>query len=71
MGALNFDSSPWARVSIEGRVLGVTPLRGVHLPAGTHQLRLENSELGTSQTVVVEIKPGQSVSRFVSWEQRP
>lgn len=70
-GALNFDSSPWARVSLDGRVLGVTPLRGVHLPAGTHRLRLENSELGTSTTVVVEIKPGQSVSRFVGWEQRP
>lgn len=70
-GTLNFDCSPWARVSIAGRVLGVTPLRGVHLPAGTHQLRLENSELGTSTTVVVEIKPGQSVSRFFGWEQRP
>lgn len=70
-GTLNFDCSPWARVSIAGRVLGVTPLRGVHLPAGTHQLHLENSELGTSTTVVVEIKPGQSVSRFFGWEQRP
>jgi serine/threonine protein kinase len=71
MGTLNFDSSPWARVSVDGRMLGVTPLRGVHLPPGTHQLRLENSELGTSTTVVVDIKSGQSVSRFVGWEQRP
>lgn len=71
MGMLNFDSAPWARVSVDGRVLGVTPLRGVHLPAGTHQLRLDNSELGTSTTFVVEIKAGQSVSRFVGWEQRP
>ena len=71
MGTLNFDSSPWARVSVDGRVLGVTPLRGVHLPPGTHLLRLENSELGTATSVVVEVKAGQSVSRFVGWEQRP
>lgn len=71
-GTLNFDSTPWARVTLNGRVLGVTPLRGVSLPVGTHRLRLENSELGISRTVVVDIKPGQPVSRLVTWgEQGP
>lgn len=71
-GTLHFDSTPWARVTLNGRVLGVTPLRGVTLPVGTHQLRLENSELGISRTVVVDIKPGQPVSRLVTWgEQGP
>lgn len=67
-GFLSFDSSPWARVSLNGRVLGVTPLRQVQLPVGKHQLRLENSEFGISKTVIVEVAAGQTVSRFVTWE---
>jgi serine/threonine protein kinase len=67
-GFLSFDSSPWARVTLNGRVLGVTPLRQVPLPVGKHQLRLENTELGISKTVVVEVTAGQTVSRFVTWD---
>jgi serine/threonine protein kinase len=67
LGYLSLDSSPWAEVFLAGELLGSTPLQRVPLPPGKHVLALKNPELHTSASYVVEIKPGQTVSRFVGW----
>jgi hypothetical protein len=69
-GLLNFDSDPWAKVFLDSKELGTTPLRQISLPPGRHVLTLRNPELGTSTTYVVNVPPGGTVSRFVGWSKR-
>ena len=45
-GTLRVAVSPWAEVTVDGRVLGVTPLSPVDLAEGAHQVALKNGELG-------------------------
>jgi serine/threonine protein kinase len=67
-GKLTFDSAPWSNVYLNGKLLGSTPLLGVVLPVGTHTLVLKSPETNRKTSYVVEIKPDQTVSRFVGWE---
>jgi serine/threonine-protein kinase len=69
-GLLSFDSDPWAKVFLDSKELGTTPLRQVSLPPGRHVLTLRNPELGISTTYVVNVPPGGKVSRFVGWSKR-
>jgi len=61
------NASPWARIRIDGRDIGVTtptvePLR---LPAGRHRVELYNPELELDAAFEVEIRAGETLKRFV------
>jgi tRNA A-37 threonylcarbamoyl transferase component Bud32 len=58
-GTLDLNADPWARVSIDGKSVGETPVVGLALSAGTHRVRLENPPLGVVRDLVVEIRPGE------------
>ncbi len=62
-GFLSLITSPWTRVSLNGRELGETPLIHVALPAGRHTLRLTNPDAHISETYEVEIRAGETTSR--------
>lgn len=66
-GFLTLDTYPWTRVSLNGRVLGNTPLVRVALPAGTHVLTLENPQDNVKQTTTVVIKPNETVSKRLAF----
>jgi serine/threonine-protein kinase len=66
-GYLTLDTYPWTRVSLNGRVLGNTPLVHVALPAGTHVLTLENAQDNVKQTTTVVIKPNETVSKRLAF----
>jgi serine/threonine protein kinase len=68
-GLLNLDSTPWSIVSVNGRVLGQTPLVGASLPAGVHTLVLNNPELGLKTTYQVAITAGRTTARRVGLDQ--
>jgi serine/threonine protein kinase len=57
-GTLELNAIPWAKVYRKGRLLGVTPLRGVRLPAGEHSLLLVNEELKVrlNEKIIIEAK---------------
>lgn len=57
-GTLELRVIPWARVTIDGRAYGVTPLAPVALAPGQHAVRLENSELGVDTTRQVTVRSG-------------
>lgn len=59
-GTLEFRIRPYAIVSLDGKVLGQTPLSAVEVTEGKHTLRLVNKELGKDMTRTVEVKAGQS-----------
>jgi PEGA domain len=45
-GTLSANAVPWASVSIDGRDVGETPLGGVELSPGTHDVSFTHPELG-------------------------
>jgi serine/threonine-protein kinase len=67
-GLLNLDTSPWSTVSLNGRVLGATPIVGASLPAGLHTLVLSNPELGLKTTYQVTIAAGRTTARRIGLE---
>jgi len=67
-GFLTIDTSPWALVSVGGKVLGQTPLIGVKLPSGTQVLSLKNPELGIETSYPVTIESGKTTVRRIGIE---
>lgn len=45
-GTLVVNAKPWARVSLDGRDLGQTPIKGLRLASGNYRLVLEHPTLG-------------------------
>lgn len=62
-GTLRVTSVPWSRVLVDGRDLGPTPVIGVRLPAGRHQVTLRAAD-GREVTRSVVIEAGRA-SRLV------
>jgi serine/threonine-protein kinase len=62
-GKLTLDTTPWTRVFLKGKKLGDTPLIGVSLPAGKHQLKLVNEEKNISTIIEVDIRSGQTTAK--------
>lgn len=53
---LEFRIRPYAVVSVDGKVLGQTPLAPVEVAVGRHTVRLVNKELGKDVVKTVEVK---------------
>jgi eukaryotic-like serine/threonine-protein kinase len=45
-GTLSVNAVPWASISIDGRDVGETPLGGVELRPGTHDVAFTHPTLG-------------------------
>ncbi len=54
---LYVNATPWARVVVDGRPMGETPLE-LSLPAGKHRLRAVHPSYGSSEALV-EIRAGR------------
>jgi hypothetical protein len=65
LGVLAINLQPWARVSVDGRDRGTTPLRLV-LPAGEHDVALHNPQRKLRHQRNVAITPGRT-TRISSW----
>ncbi len=55
---LTVNALPWAELRLDGRPLGVTPQRGLSVPAGTHLLELDCPPLGRSARIPIKLAPG-------------
>jgi hypothetical protein len=64
-GRLDLNVIPWARVYLNRRLLGETPLQGLVLPVGEHLLRLENPMTGRTKQVRVRILANQTSKEIV------
>jgi hypothetical protein len=59
-GELELRIRPWAKVEVDGREIGVTPLDApLMLSAGDHQVRLINPDLGKDITRTVHINASE------------
>jgi eukaryotic-like serine/threonine-protein kinase len=68
-GFLTLDTVPWTRVSEGGRSLGTTPILGVPLSPGPHNLQLENPGEGIKTSLSVNIKSGERTNRRMMLKQ--
>ncbi len=59
-GYLSINSSPWARVSVDGRALGTTPQVRIRVTAGRHHLMLVREGFQT-HTAWVTVPAGGTV----------
>jgi hypothetical protein len=59
-GWLTIDTRPWTEVYAGKRRLGLTPVVGVKLPTGKHELTLKNEKLGLIRKITVTIRPGKT-----------
>jgi len=59
-GSLFISSRPWGELSIDGTVVGDTPLRGVVLSAGRHHLRLTHDGF-VPYEATIEVPPAGAV----------
>jgi serine/threonine-protein kinase len=69
--SLSVNATPWAEVKLDGRAVGVTPLRKLKLRAGTHLLSLHCPPLGRDATLKLDVKPAQSARVVVDLTQDP
>jgi serine/threonine protein kinase len=60
LGRLDVRVSPPAAVYVDGVHVGESPLSGIELPAGEHDVRLENRDLGVSRSTRVVVPEGQT-----------
>ncbi len=58
-GSLRVAVTPWAEISVDGRVLGVTPLQPVELTEGAHQVALKNGDLGVVAKRHIIVSPNK------------
>ena len=68
-GTLRVLVRPWARVSLDGKPLGITPLSPISLFEGTHTLELENAELKAKKRQRVQIQPGRETVVKIRMDQ--
>ncbi len=59
---LRVTAIDWAEVTLDGRSLGQTPIRGVSVPAGNHTLVLDNPALGRRVERRFRAEPGASLA---------
>ncbi len=64
-GTLSINTLPWSQVSVDGRMIGNTPLMDVQLSAGRHRVTLVNPDLNIRHTVSVTITAGETTTRVV------
>lgn len=69
-GIIVFASTPWAEVHIDGRRVGVTPLRE-RLPRGPHAIRLVNPALGSELRRRVELDGGETLRLRADFNSSP
>jgi len=56
-GRVSVNAVPWAQVSINGKLIGDTPLGNLQLPVGEHEVTFRHPQLG-EQTQKVIVKSG-------------
>jgi len=63
-GLLDVNTSPWAKVYIDGTYIGDTPIRGYSLPAGRHRIRLANPRLEQDTEANISIRAGETTKKY-------
>ena len=58
-GWIRLIVAPWARVTIDGKPMGLTPLPRIGLLEGLHRVRLENDDIARFHETQIRIEAGR------------
>ncbi|MBS2028653.1 MAG: protein kinase [Deltaproteobacteria bacterium] len=65
-GSLDLNCVPWCEIYVDGKDTGQhSPVKGLMLPAGAHNLRLVNPPSGREQQLELIVKPGEHATQVV------
>jgi hypothetical protein len=67
MGLLQVGVKPWAEVTVDGTLVGTTPLDKLSLPAGLHAVQLRHPSYELLERKVT-IRPGETEHLVVDFE---
>ncbi len=68
-GRITIESDQYAVIFMSGRRLGMTPIVDMEVPSGTYTLRATARDSGISQTIMVEVRAGETrAARFTFQE---
>ncbi|HZS40756.1 MAG TPA: serine/threonine-protein kinase [Polyangia bacterium] len=70
-GTLTLGAIPWAHVTVDGEKKRDTPIVGLSLPAGAHQVWLQCPATGREIKLTVNIDPDAEVKRVVDLNGEP
>jgi len=59
---LTANAAPWAEVTLDGRVIGNTPIRNQSIRAGRHTVVMRNDSLGAEARASFEVAAGEAVT---------
>ena len=65
-GTLRINTRPWSKVYVDGRLIGNTPQFNIKVSAGSHTIKLVNSQMGLTKRIKVRVKAGQTVTKVVN-----
>ena len=70
-GTLKANAVPWAKVTIDGKTVGPTPLKGHSLSPGSHTVTFDcgGCDEPKSKTVIVKIESGQETKQVVRFDK--
>ncbi len=60
-GSLSITTTPWVRITIDGKDFGYSPKVEIRMPAGKHTIRLVNSDENLDDTLEIDVQPGGHV----------
>jgi serine/threonine-protein kinase len=69
-GFLTMDTYPWTRVSVDGKVVGSTPLVHFALAPGVHSVAMDNPAENVHQSTSVVIKSGETISKRLAFDAK-
>lgn len=62
-GYVTLNSSPWAKITIDGKPFGSTPIFKKKVSAGRHKVRLVNEEMGVNVSRTITVEGGRVLKR--------
>lgn len=66
---LRLNSRPWSQVTIDGKPAGNTPLMGVRLSAGEHEIEMFNPTMDMRKKFRVRVVADEIVTRIVTLDE--
>jgi serine/threonine-protein kinase len=63
-GTVEFRVRPYATISVDGRLLGDTPLPAQTLSVGKHKVHLVNADLGKDLSFDLTVHPGENTVKY-------
>lgn len=71
LGSFTIDAKPWFFVVVDGDNKGTTPLAGIKLSAGEHNMMIANPRMKIKKQMKLRIEANKTTSILIDWKNDP